>query len=482
MAVTPEDRRYMAAALRLSRWHTGLTATNPSVAALVVRDGAIVGQAVTAPGGRPHAETQALTVAGDKARGATLYVTLEPCSHHGKTPPCANAIVEAGIARVVVSLTDPDPRVSGRGLAILRDAGITVESGVMEEEGRRALSAYLMRQTRGRPYVTLKLAVSADGMIGRQGHAPGKGQLAITGPAARAQSHVLRAETDAILVGIGTALADDPDLTCRLPGLHHRSPLRIVLDHHLALPVTSKLVRTAKTVPVLIATLPLSPPGSPAALPSPPRGKGARRADEGGLAITADPAAIPPFGLPAISPTRGEIGMTLAPAPTSTISAAAPMEDRKEDGAPSISPLVGEMPGRAEGGNLPTDREGDNQPPTPSEAHADTTPHHPLTTAGVEILAPESLPMLLAALAARGISSLLVEGGATVANSFLDAGLVDRILLFTGTTTVGEGGIESPRPHPDIEAENSTTAPAGFRLIRTATFGPDRLAEYERSS
>ncbi|WP_029618524.1 bifunctional diaminohydroxyphosphoribosylaminopyrimidine deaminase/5-amino-6-(5-phosphoribosylamino)uracil reductase RibD [Pseudorhizobium marinum] len=387
MAVTPEDRRYMAAALRLSRWNTGLTATNPSVAALVVRDGAIVGQAVTAPGGRPHAETQALAIAGDRARGATLYVTLEPCSHHGRTPPCANAIVAAGVARAVVSLTDPDPRVSGRGLAILREAGITVESGVMEEEGRRALSAYLMRQTRGRPHVTLKLAVSADGMIGRQGHAPGEGQLAITGPAARAQSHVLRAESDAILVGIGTALADDPDLTCRLPGLEHRSPLRIVLDRHLALPVTSKLVRTADAVPVLIA-----------ALPSPPRGEGARRADEGA---------------------------------------------------------------------------------TPAERAAR---HQALTAAGVEILVPESLPMLLAALAARGISSLLVEGGATVAKSFLAAGLVDRILLFTGATTVGEGGIESPLRHPDIGAENSTAAPAGFRLIRTATFGPDRLAEYERSS
>ena len=491
MAVTPEDRRYMAAALRLSRWNTGLTATNPSVAALVVRDGAIVGQAVTAPGGRPHAETQALAIAGDRARGATLYVTLEPCSHHGKTPPCANAIVEAGVARVVVSLTDPDPRVSGRGLAILRDAGITVESCVLEEEGRRALSAYLMRQTRGRPHVTLKLAVSADGMIGRQGHAPGEGQLAITGPAARAQSHVLRAETDAILVGIGTALADDPDLTCRLPGLQHRSPLRIVLDRHLALPVTSKLVRTAKTVPVLIAALPaaspFSPPGSPAALPSPPRGEGARRADEG--ATTAEPAAVPPSGLPAISPTRGEIDGAPPSSPSSSGAAAdtgkaATAATSKGAAATTvnagagasylpISPLVGEMPGRAEGGSLPA---------TPSDLHAHTARHHTLTAAGVEILAPESLPMLLAALAARGVSSLLVEGGATVAKSFLAAGLVDRILLFTGATLVGEGGIESPLVHPDIEAENSTATPAGFRLLRQATFGPDRLAEYERSS
>ncbi|MFN7023063.1 MAG: bifunctional diaminohydroxyphosphoribosylaminopyrimidine deaminase/5-amino-6-(5-phosphoribosylamino)uracil reductase RibD [Pseudorhizobium sp.] len=374
MNVSSQDRRYMAAAMRLSRWHTGLTATNPSVAALVVRDGAIVGQAVTAPGGRPHAETQALAVAGDKARGATLYVTLEPCSHHGKTPPCADAIVTAGISRVVVSLTDPDPRVSGRGLAILRDAGITVESGVMEEEGRHALSAYLMRQTRGRPEVTLKLAVSADGMIGRKG----AGQLAITGPAARAQVHTLRAEMDAILVGIGTARADDPELTCRAQGLEARSPLRIVLDRRLDLPVTSRLVKTAREVPLLIASLP-------------------------------DPLAHPSGG-----------------------------ETR------------------------------------------DIERRQALTAEGVEILEPESLPMLLAALAARGISSLLVEGGAGIARSFLEAGLVDRILLFMGAGTVGEGGIESPLRHADIGTEPATAA--AFRLLRSAAFGPDRLNEYERSS
>ena len=358
----------MAAAMRLSRWHTGLTATNPSVAALVVRDGAIVGQAVTATGGRPHAETQALAVAGEKARGATLYVTLEPCSHHGKTPPCADAIVAAGISRVVVSLTDPDPRVSGRGLAILREAGIAVESGVMEGEGRRALSAYLMRQTRGRPEVTLKLAVSADGMIGRKG----AGQLAITGPAARAQVHVLRAQMDAILVGIGTARADDPDLTCRTPGLENRSPSRVVLDRDLDLPLTSRLVKTAREVPVLIASLPVSHAHSTA------------------------------------------------------------------------------------------------------ERNARIERRQALTAEGVEVLEPESLPMLLAALAARGISSLLVEGGARVARSFLDAGLVDRILLFEGAVSVGADAIASPITRSDI--------PAGFRAVREASFGPDRLIDFERSS
>ncbi|HEX5935163.1 MAG TPA: bifunctional diaminohydroxyphosphoribosylaminopyrimidine deaminase/5-amino-6-(5-phosphoribosylamino)uracil reductase RibD [Pseudorhizobium sp.] len=368
MAVTPEDRRYMAAAMRLSRWHTGLTATNPSVASLVVKDGAILGRGITAPGGRPHAETQALAEAGEEARGATLYVTLEPCSHHGRTPPCADAIVAAGIARVVVGLTDPDPRVSGRGLAILRDGGIAVESGVLEEEGRRALQAYLMRQTKGRPHVTLKLAVSADGRIGRKG----EGQVAITGPAARAQVHVSRAETDAILVGIGTALADDPELTCRTPGLEARSPLRILLDRRLELPQASKLVRSARRVPVLAVSLP--------------------------------------------------------------------------------SPLVGEM---LRGAHLSARRA-------------------VLAAAGVEILETETLATLLNALAARGISSLLVEGGAAVARSFLAAGLVDRILLFEGTATVGEDGLESPVVRSDM--------PSGFRLVRSDAFGPDHCFEYERSS
>src|SRR5690606_8696089 len=214
MPAAGEDARFMAAALRLGRRNLGLTATNPSVACLIVRDGVVLASAVTAPGGRPHAETQALAEAGAAARGATAYVTLEPCSHHGKTPPCAEALVAAGIARVVVSVTDPDERVAGRGLSILESAGIVVRTGVLETEGRDALAAYLIRQTRKRPHVTLKLAVSADGMIGRAG----AGQVAITGPVSRGQVHVLRAETDAILVGIGTALADDPELTCRLPG------------------------------------------------------------------------------------------------------------------------------------------------------------------------------------------------------------------------------------------------------------------------
>lgn len=243
------DRRFMAAAIRLSRRNLGLTATNPSVGTLIVRDGVVVGRGVTAVGGRPHAEPQALAEAGALARGATAYVTLEPCAHHGRTPPCADALVAAGVARVVGAASDPDPRVSGKGYAVLRAAGIEVVEGVLAVEAGDLLAGYLTRSLRKRPEVTLKMAVSADGMIGRRG----AGQVAITGPVARAQVHLMRAETDAILIGIGTALADDPELTCRLAGLAGRSPARIVLDAALRLPPASKLAATARQAPVLLA-------------------------------------------------------------------------------------------------------------------------------------------------------------------------------------------------------------------------------------
>ncbi len=247
------DRRFMAAAIRLSSRHDGLTSTNPSVGTLIVRDDGngpiIVGRGVTAIGGRPHAETQALLEAAGRARGATAYVTLEPCAHHGRTPPCADALVSAGVARVVGAASDPDSRVSGRGYAILRAAGITVTEGVLAREAADQMAGYLIRSIRKRPEVTLKLALSADGMIGREG----AGQVAITGAIARRQVHLMRARSDAILVGIGTALADDPELTVRLPGLEGRSPTRIVLDRDARLPSDSKLARTARKVPVLVA-------------------------------------------------------------------------------------------------------------------------------------------------------------------------------------------------------------------------------------
>ncbi|RWX75811.1 bifunctional diaminohydroxyphosphoribosylaminopyrimidine deaminase/5-amino-6-(5-phosphoribosylamino)uracil reductase RibD [Neorhizobium lilium] len=360
-----DDRRFMGAALRLSRWHLGLTGANPSVGCVIVKDGRILGAAVTAQGGRPHAETQALDLAGEEARGATAYVTLEPCSHFGKTPPCANALVAAGVSRVVICLTDPDPRVSGRGISILRDAGIQVEIGLLEEEGRRALAGYLMRKTKHRPHVTLKLAVSADGMLGRRGE-----EVSITGPLARAQVHVLRAESDAILVGIGTVMADDPELTVRLPGMTGRSPIRIVLDRRLELPLTSHLVRSASGVPVIVA------------------------------------------------------------------SVQAPAFDAQSDPERDVR-------------------------------------RDALLQAGVEVLETGSLSELLHELAGRGISSLFVEGGATVAATFFHQNLADRVILSQGPGEIGPGGLESPLKPSDMAAN--------FVMIRAEAYGRDLCFEYERS-
>lgn len=356
-----DDERFMAAGIRLSRWHLGQTGANPSVGCLIVKDGVIVGRAVTAVTGRPHAETQALAEAGGAARGATAYVTLEPCSHHGKTPPCADALIAAGVARVVVAATDPDERVSGRGLRMLSDAGMEVTSGILRAEAEEQLEAYLNRQRKKRPQVILKLAVSADGMIGRKG----EGQVAITGKGARAQSHVLRAESDAILIGVGTALADDPELTCRLPGMESRSPLRIVLDRRLELPATARLVRSI--------------------------------AEGHGLLVVTAPGA-------------------------------------------------------------------------------DHARMRVLEAAGAEVLDIEDGDpgALLTALGARGLSSLIVEGGATVARRFLQHGLVDRIVLFASPVVVGSDGIPSPI--------GDDAVPAGFALRRREQLGEDRMSDYIRIS
>lgn len=368
MAGAPDDERFMAEAIRLSLTNLGHTSTNPSVGCLIVKDGEIVGRGVTARGGRPHAEPQALADAGERARGATAYVTLEPCSHHGKTPPCAEALIAAGVARVVVSVTDPDERVSGRGLKMLEDAGIEVSTGVLEREGRRALAGYLTRQTKDRPYVILKLAVSRDGMIGRKGG----GQVAITGPLAREEVQRLRVETDAILVGIGTALADDPLLTVRLQGLEDRSPTRIVLDRNLDLPLTSKLVSTAREVPLIVVC-----------------NAGSERADDSGAAM-------------ALAARR------------------AGLEEK-----------------------------------------------------GVEILEAGDLGSLLFALASRGISSLLVEGGARVASDFLAADLVDEIRLYEGAMEIGSEGVASPLRLANI--------PQHFHLLRSRNVGSDRVDIFERA-
>ncbi|HBQ32334.1 MAG TPA: bifunctional diaminohydroxyphosphoribosylaminopyrimidine deaminase/5-amino-6-(5-phosphoribosylamino)uracil reductase RibD [Ochrobactrum anthropi] len=358
---TADDVRFMEATIRYARRHKGLTGTNPSVGTIIVKDGVIVGRGVTAIGGRPHAEPQALADAGEAARGATAYVTLEPCAHHGRTPPCAEALVRAGVARVVVAATDPDERVSGRGFAILREAGIEVVPGILAEQAADDLAGYLNRSAKKRPEVILKLALSADGMIGRRG----EGQLAITGSVARAQSHILRAQTDIILIGIETAYTDDPVLNCRLPGLEQRSSVRVVLDSGLRLPLSSKLVQTADAQPLWIA---------------------------------CGEEALP--------------------------------ERRYE-----------------------------------------------LQAAGCRILATEAydcriaLPELMDDLAAQGISSVLVEGGAGVAKSFLDEGLVDRLAIFRSPVEIGsELGVAVDGLETHIADK--------FKILRQARYGDDAYAEY----
>lgn len=250
------DRRFMDMALMLGRRMLGRTWPNPAVGAVLVREEAggpvVVGRGWTAPGGRPHAEPEALRRACAAARGATLYVTLEPCSHHGRTPPCADAIIAAGVRRVVSAIEDPNPLVEGAGHARLRAAGIDVTVGEGAAEARHTLAGHLRRMRDGRPHMMLKLAVSADGKIGLAG----RRRIAITGEEVQARVHLLRAASDAVMVGVGTALADDPLLNCRLPGMLDRSPVRIVLDSRFRLPVDSQLVATIADGPVWLVVGP----------------------------------------------------------------------------------------------------------------------------------------------------------------------------------------------------------------------------------
>jgi diaminohydroxyphosphoribosylaminopyrimidine deaminase / 5-amino-6-(5-phosphoribosylamino)uracil reductase len=240
------DRRFMQLALTLGRRGLGCTWPNPAVGAVVVKDGVIVGRGWTQPGGRPHAEPEALRRAGEAARGATLYVTLEPCSHFGRSPPCADAVIAAGISRVVAAIEDPNPLVAGQGHAKLRAAGIAVDVGLCAAEAAHDHAGHFRRVRDKRPHVILKLAVSSDDKIAANGHKP----VAITGEVARTRVHLLRAQCDAILVGIGTVLADDPLLTCRLPGMAARSPVRVVLDRALRSPGDSRLVHSARETPL----------------------------------------------------------------------------------------------------------------------------------------------------------------------------------------------------------------------------------------
>jgi len=357
------DLRFMAAAKRLARRGLGRVWPNPSVAALIVSteggSAVVVGRGVTSRPGMAHAEVNALNQAGDKARGATCYVTLEPCSHYGRTPPCAKALAEAGIARVVIGMADPNPRVSGRGIAMLRDAGLEADVGLLEHDMQTLYRGFTLRQLKQRPQVFLKLAVSADGFIGRRG----EGQVKISGPLSMRKVHGYRAACDAILVGSGTALADDPQLTCRLPGLAARSPVRVIVDRCARLPLDAKLVRTCVDVPVWL--------------------------------ICSDDA----------DPEKIEL---LAAAGVNIIRVPA-MEH-------GIRPSV-----------------------------------------------------ILSALATRGITRLMVEGGARLASSFLQADLVDDLCVVTGNIVIGDDGI--PALHGLVLA-NVLKDPR-FERIAAGKFGDD---------
>jgi diaminohydroxyphosphoribosylaminopyrimidine deaminase / 5-amino-6-(5-phosphoribosylamino)uracil reductase len=363
------DQRFMALALSLGRRGQGRTWPNPAVGAVVVKDGVIVGRGWTQPGGRPHAEPEALARAGEAARGATLYVTLEPCSHFGKSPPCVDAVIASGITRVVSAIEDPNPEVAGQGHARLRAAGITVDIGPGAVEAARDHAGHFRRVRDKRPHVILKLAVSPDDKIAAAGHKP----VAITGEAAKSRVHLLRAQCDAILVGIGTVLSDDPMLTCRLPGMEARSPVRVVLDRALRIAGTSKLIHSARETPLWVMTSDLS----------------------------EAPAAM----------KLGAAGAQVIRVPTTT-----------------------------------------TPPP------------------GLDLAA------VLHALAGKGITRLLVEGGARVASSFVAAGLADEIWLLRGDHPVGADGV------PALEALplSAITQSPAFKVRASETLQSDTLTIYER--
>ncbi len=249
-AATTDDRRFTILALGLATRGLGIVWPNPAVGCVLVREGDVVGRGWTQPGGRPHAETEALERAGEAAKGATAYVSLEPCAHHGQTAPCAEALIKAGVARVVVPLEDPDPRVAGKGLSLLRAAGIEVACGVETEAAVQLNAGFIKRVSEGRPLVTLKFATTLDGRIAT--HA-GESRW-ITGEASRRRAHLLRAQADAVMIGVNTALIDNPELTCRLPGLEARTPVRVVLDRRLRTALTSNLVAGAHEHPCWIIT------------------------------------------------------------------------------------------------------------------------------------------------------------------------------------------------------------------------------------
>jgi diaminohydroxyphosphoribosylaminopyrimidine deaminase/5-amino-6-(5-phosphoribosylamino)uracil reductase len=353
---------HMRHALTLAERALGTTAPNPAVGCVILKDERVVGRGWTQPGGRPHAEVVALAEAGEAARGATAYVTLEPCAHRGETPPCADALVEAGVARVVAAVQDPDPRVSGKGIAMLWDAGVQVATGVCDDEAAELNAGFFLRVKENRPLVTLKVAQSLDGKT-----ATVSGQSKwITGPDARRFGHLLRAKNDAILVGIETALADDPELTCRIAGLEDRSPLRIVLDTRLRLSEGSNLSRTARQVPTIVFTT-----------------------------ATIDGGALKASGV--------EVVQT-------------PHDAR---GRPDIGAVLNDL-------------------------------------------------------AQRGITRLLVEGGASVHAAFLDRGFADRLEIFRAPIVLGASG----RDGIDALAALDLDEASRFVSLGRRAFGPDMLESF----
>jgi diaminohydroxyphosphoribosylaminopyrimidine deaminase/5-amino-6-(5-phosphoribosylamino)uracil reductase len=357
----------MRTAIALARRGLGNAWPNPAVGCVIVRDGAVVGRGWTQPGGRPHAETEALVRAGAGARGATAYVSLEPCSHHGRTAPCAEALIAAGIRRVVVAEQDPDPRVDGAGVGKLRAAGIEVEMGVAAAEAAEVNLGFVTRIRTGRPLVTLKVATSLDGRIATR---TGESKW-ITGEVARAMVHGFRARSDAIMVGAGTALADDPELTCRLPGMAARSPLRVVVAGRRRLPASLRMIAGARSVPTWV--------------------------------IQSGPDA-----------------------------------DRDADYARCGVEVLGV-------------RAGDD--------------------------GAVDLDAALAALGAKGLTRLFVEGGGRLAAGLLRRGLVDRLVWFRGPSAIGADGIEAVAA---LGVDALDAAPKFVRLSERA-LGADTMEVFARA-
>jgi diaminohydroxyphosphoribosylaminopyrimidine deaminase / 5-amino-6-(5-phosphoribosylamino)uracil reductase len=355
----PDDGVFMRRALVLAERGWGRTAPNPMVGAVVVRDGNIVGEGWHAEFGGPHAEVEALRAAGELARGATVYVTLEPCIHHGKTPPCTDALLAAGVRRVVVACEDPNPVARG-GARRLREAGVEVTLGVEEPAARELNAPFFHALTSDRPFVRLKLALSLDGAIADHTRQPGW----LTGEAARHEVHRLRADADAIAVGIGTVLADDPELTVRHAPAPRVPPMRVVFDTSARLPRASRLAHGAREIPVVVVCW------------------------------------------------------------------------------------------------------------APEPAHAAA-----LEQAGVTLIHAATTRDALVALRERGVRSLLVEGGATLASSLVQEALVDRLVIFRAPLVLGAGSLNAFGSAPAVRAADAPR----WRLVESRRFEDDEMTVYAPS-